>query len=106
MVCMFRSDFDAVRGFGGDEETRYAGWGSEDVDLYNRFREHPEYAVFRSLEPELLHLWHGKHCERNAHYVNCMRTVFMTMASQERLAKIVAESGVDMSSITKNAFPL
>lgn len=106
MAVMYRSDFDAVGGFGGEEERRYAGWGSEDVDLYNRFRENGRYAVFRSTEPGMLHVWHGKNCEKNEHYESCMRTVFMTIGSQQRLAEIVAASGADTSELTKDALPL
>lgn len=106
MACMYRGDFDAVGGFGGDEETVFAGWGSEDVFLYNRFRDNDKYAVFRSLEPGLQHQWHGKDCERNEHYENCMRTVYMTIGSQEAVAKLMAEEDVDVSSLTKDALPV
>lgn len=106
MACMYKGDFDAVGGFGGKEENDFLGWGSEDVYLYNRFRDSDKYGVFRSLEPGLQHIWHGKECERNEHYENCMRTVYMTIGSQDEIAKLMSEKRVDTSSLTKNALPV
>lgn len=97
-VCVHRADWEAVGGFGGDEERRYAGWGSEDVDLYNAFRDHPSVAVMRGLEPGLAHAWHSKACAHNAAYDACARTVAMSMASAERLASIVVKAGVDVAA--------
>ncbi|GAB0494648.1 hypothetical protein MMPV_005944 [Pyropia vietnamensis] len=59
-VCVHRADWEAVGGFGGDEERRYPGKGSEDVDLYNAFRSHASVAVMRGLEPALSHASHRK----------------------------------------------
>lgn len=105
MACMYREDFDNVNGFGGNEEEAFSGWGGEDVLLYNAFRDHKEYGVIRAVEPELVHKWHGKKCPEGEHYVNCMRTVYLASAGQDRLAKLVADEGVDFSSITKYAEP-
>ncbi|KAI0561870.1 Chondroitin N-acetylgalactosaminyltransferase [Gracilaria domingensis] len=105
MTCMYKADFDKVGGFGGDEEKRFQGWGSEDVFLYNQFRDNADYAVLRTLEPGLLHQWHGKDCPRNKHYRDCMRTVYMTIGSQERVAALMADADVDFSSLTKDALP-
>ncbi|PXF49030.1 Chondroitin sulfate synthase 3 [Gracilariopsis chorda] len=106
MACMYRSDFDKVGGFGGHEERRFQGWGSEDVILYNQFRDNPDYAVLRALEPGLLHQWHSKECVRNKHYKDCMRTVYMTIGSQEAVAELMADAKVDYSRLTKGALPL
>lgn len=106
MVCLYKSDFDAVGGFGPDEEEKFSGWGSEDVFLYNRFRDSKKFAVFRALETGLQHQWHGKDCERNEHYVNCMRTVYMTIGSQDAIAKLMVDARVDISNLTKNALPV
>lgn len=106
MACMYSNDFSAVGGFGGNEETEYTGWGSEDVVLYNRFRDNNKYAVLRTLEPGLQHQWHGKECEHNEHYENCMRTVYMTIGSQDVIAKLMSEKHVDVSSLTKSALPV
>lgn len=73
IACFYRSDFDAVGGFGKKLESRYSGWGGEDKDFFFRFRDHPRYAVFRSFEPDLFHVWHEKNCERNSHYDDCLR---------------------------------
>lgn len=106
MACMYRSDFDKVGGFGGQEERRFQGWGSEDVYLYNQFRDNPDYAVLRALEPGLLHRWHGKECARNKHFKDCMRTVYMTIGSQETIAELMADAEVDFSRLTRDSFPL
>lgn len=106
MACMYKSDFKAVGGFGPDEESRFTGWGSEDVFLYNRFRDNDKYAVLRTLEPGLRHQWHGKNCERNENYVNCMRTVYMTIGGQDAIAKLMVDAKVDISNLTKNAVPV
>ena len=105
MVCMYRDDFNAVGGFGGKEESAYSGWGGEDVVLYNKFRDNDAYGVLRAVEPLLLHKWHGKKCPEGEHYVNCMRTVYLASASQDRLAKLVADESVEFSAITKDAEP-
>lgn len=106
MTCMYQSDFVKIGGFGGNEETAFTGWGSEDVFLYNKFRDSDKYAIFRTLEPGLQHLWHGKECEHNEHYENCMRTVYMTIGSQEAVAKLMSEKHIDVSLLTKNALPV
>ncbi|KAK1859178.1 hypothetical protein I4F81_001775 [Pyropia yezoensis] len=92
-VCAHRSSWDAVGGFGGNEEERFAGWGSEDVVAYQHFRDHPAMGVMRGLEPGLTHTWHAKTCARNAAHAACVRTLAMSMASQERLASLVLAQG-------------
>lgn len=106
MACMYKGDFEAVGGFGGNEEKDFTGWGSEDVYIYNQFRDNEKYAVLRTLEPGLQHNWHGKDCEKNEHYENCMRTVYMTIGSQDAIAKLMSEKNVDVSSLTKDAKPV
>lgn len=106
MACMYHSDFQKVGGFGPDEETSFTGWGSEDVFLYNRFRDVQNYAVFRTLEPGLQHQWHGKECEHNEHYENCMRTVYMTIGSQDVMAKLMVDAHVDLTNLTRHALPV
>lgn len=106
MACMYKADFSAVGGFGGKEETAFTGWGSEDVFLYNQFRDSDKYAILRTLEPGLQHHWHGKDCERNENYENCMRTVYMTIGSQDAIAKLMSEKRVDVSSLTRDARPV
>lgn len=106
MACMYQTDFNSVGGFGGNEEKAFSGWGSEDVFLYNQFRDNEKYAVLRTLEPGLQHQWHGKECEHNEHYENCMRTVYMTIGSQAAVAKLMAEAQVDISGLTKDALPV
>lgn len=97
-VCVHKNNWDAVGGFGGNEERRYVGWGSEDVDLYSTFQDSADMAVMRGLEPNLFHAWHGKACAHNMAYAACVKTVAMSMASQERLAQLVVETGVDVAA--------
>lgn len=97
-VCVHKNNWDAAGGFGGNEERRYVGWGSEDVDLYSVFRDSPDLAVMRGLEPNLFHAWHGKACAHNMAYAACVKTIAMSMASQERLAQLVVETGVDVAA--------
>lgn len=106
MACMYNSDFHAVKGFGGKEETTFTGWGSEDVFLYNQFRDNEKYAVLRTLEPGLQHQWHGKDCEHNEHFESCMRTVYMTIGSQDAIAKLMVNAHVDIKNLTKDAVPV
>lgn len=106
MACMYQSDFINVGGFGPNEETAFSGWGSEDVYLYNQFRDNSKYAVLRTLEPGLQHQWHGKNCEQNEHFENCMRTVYMTIGSQDAIAKLMVDARVDISNLTKDALPV
>lgn len=106
MACLYQSDFVSVGGFGPNEESAFTGWGSEDVFLYNRFRDNAKYAVLRTLEPGLQHQWHGKDCEHNEHYENCMRTVYMTIGSQDAIAKLMVDAKVDISDLTKDALPV
>lgn len=74
MTCLYRSDFDAVGGFGPGLETAYFGWGSEDRYLWLRFRDDRRYGVLRSYEPGLFHFWHRKKCEHNRAYKNCLKS--------------------------------
>lgn len=99
MVCAYRSEWDTVGGFGGDEEHRYIGWGKEDVDLYQKFRDTPAVALMRGLEPNLVHRWHTKECSAHGKQQQaCLRTVTRSMASLERLADVLVEQGVDVGA--------
>lgn len=75
-ASFFKSDYDAVGGFGEGLETKYLGWGPEDKDFFLRFgNHHPGYALFRSYSPDLFHVWHRKECERNKFHYNCVRAI-------------------------------
>jgi Chondroitin N-acetylgalactosaminyltransferase len=99
MSCMYRSDFDAVSAY-SDAESRYAGWGREDLDLMVQFLRRPwRYSVFRAVEPSLRHRWHVKQCWRDsANYADCMQVAYAALGSPGRLGSLLGESGTDLQS--------
>ncbi|PXF45525.1 Chondroitin sulfate synthase 3 [Gracilariopsis chorda] len=79
MTCMRRSDFKDVGAY-DDAETRFRGWGSEDVFQYELVRNSSNLIAFRAVEPGLLHRWHTKNCDASSKgYIDCMKTNFVTM---------------------------
>jgi hypothetical protein len=97
MSCMYRSDFDSVSAY-SDAETRYAGWGREDLDLMVQFLRRPwQFSVFRAVEPGLRHRWHVKRCARNSpQYGDCMQIAHTALGSSGRLGSISFETGSDL----------
>lgn len=92
MTCMRREDFERVGAF-EDGETRFRGWGSEDVFQFERVRNASGLVAFRAVEPGLLHRWHSKKCDvRSEAYVDCMKTNLMTMGDPVRVGPILLES--------------
>lgn len=75
MACFYRSDFDAVGGWGPGLERRYHGWAPEGRDLWLRFRDDKRYGVLRSYEPGMFHIWHPKKCNHNKSYRACLQSV-------------------------------
>jgi hypothetical protein len=51
---VFRADFERVNGF----DTRYEGWGEEDIDLAIRLRRMNLRCGWPGPQGTLLHLWH------------------------------------------------
>lgn len=76
MACFYRSDFDAVGGWGSAVEKRYHGSGPDDMDLWQRFRDDKRYGVLRSYEPGMILIWHPKKCKRNKLYRICLKRVW------------------------------
>ena len=60
-ACMYHHDFNAVGGF----DTSIKGYGSEDVDLFEKFVRHPGIEVFRAADPGLIHVYHPVKCDPN-----------------------------------------
>lgn len=85
MVCMRKGDFQLVDPF-DDAETRFRGWGSEDVYQFEKVRNASHLVAFRAVEPGILHRWHTKSCDASsAAYEECMRTNFATMGHPIRI---------------------
>lgn len=85
MVCLTRADFYRINPF-GDAETRFQGWGSEDVYMHELIRNSTELVALRAVEPGLIHRWHSKNCDKTSKdYWNCMKTNFVTMGHPLRI---------------------
>lgn len=85
MACFRKQDFEDVDAF-HDAETRFRGWGSEDVYLWEKVRNHSSLVAFRAVEPGLIHRWHSKECDRESHdFWDCMKTNFLTMGHPLRI---------------------
>ena len=60
-------------------DTKFEGWGLEDVDFFERVRKLPA-RIFRRIEPGLIHTWHPKHCNygkeifTEAQMSDCLKT--------------------------------
>lgn len=105
MVCGYKSDFRRMSSWGRSQNL-LAGWGFEDVMLYREFSNHWQISIFHAVEPNLLHRWHPKYCEFNKHIAACLGTVFQNMGSQQFLASIVANSGIDVRQIKYDPIPV
>jgi len=91
MVCITKGDFDDLDAF-GDAETRFVGWGSEDVYLWEAVRN-SSLVAFRAVEPGLLHRWHSKKCDKTSKdFWNCMKTNFITMGHPLRIGPQLVQS--------------
>ena len=87
IAALHRADFDAVGGF----DTSIAGWGKEDVDLYERFLRR-NITIHRAAEPGLVHIFHPVTCDsglEQAQFQMCLGSQLATYGSGARLANIV-----------------
>ena len=85
-ACMYHQDLHAVGGF----DTSIKGWGWEDVDLYEKFVNHPKIDVFRSADPGLIHVYHPVKCDPNlsvGQMTSCQGSQASGLASQKSLVK-------------------
>lgn len=107
MVCAYKSDY--VRTWAWKSHTNQRtlrGWGYEDVKLQKEFANHWQISIFHAIEPNLLHRWHPKYCEFNFHIAACLGTVFQNMGSQQFLAAIVANKGIDVRNVPYDPAPV
>ena len=98
MACMRKSDFEQVNAF-VDAETRFRGWGSEDVYQFELVRNNTNLIAFRAVDSGLLHRWHSKTCDSlSTAYHDCMKTNFVTMGHPLRIGKALLESVTDVDT--------
>ena len=86
IACIYHQDMDAVGGF----DTSVRGWGMEDVDLFEKFVNHPEIEVFRAADPGVMHSYHRKNCDPNLpiiQYTQCQASKALLSASQKSLVR-------------------
>ena len=79
-----RADFELVDGF----DTRYVGWGEQDVDLAVRLRRLGLRSSFAGPRATVLHLWHPTGEERD-------RSTWWLLQETEQCDRIHAVEGLD-----------
>ena len=84
MVCIYKSDYDAVSGFDQSLE----GWGGEDVQLVDKLLSH-RLDVFRAPDTGLMHRWHNKECKiTDNQYKECLWSKSENLADKLDLARL------------------
>jgi hypothetical protein len=61
-------DFTKAGAYGSEGAGQWEAWGGEDVHLWQTLKANPGLVLFRAYEPELVHIWHPKHCPKNLRY--------------------------------------
>ncbi|XP_070581160.1 chondroitin sulfate synthase 1-like [Ptychodera flava] len=87
MLCAYNRDIKNVGGF----DLSIVGWGSEDVDLYDKFLRN-NVTVFRSFDVDMIHKYHAKHCDpqlNKKQYNMCIGSKSMIIANTVQLSKII-----------------
>lgn len=81
MVALYKEDFDKAGGF----DVKIIGWGMEDVYLASNVISN-NINVMRVNEPELVHVFHDKHCDPDLspqQLDGCVKTKFSHFGPQE-----------------------
>ncbi|CAN8073688.1 unnamed protein product [Agarophyton chilense] len=92
MTCIRKGDFQVVSAY-ADAETRFQGWGSEDVYQFELIRNTSNLVAFRAVEPGLLHRWHVKDCDETSEaYADCMKTNFVTMGHPLKIGPVLLKA--------------
>ena len=84
MVCIYKSDYDAINGFDQSLE----GWGGEDVQLVEKIISYG-LEVFRAPDTGLMHRWHKKDCKiTDNQYRECLWSKSENLADKLDLARL------------------
>ena len=85
MLCVYKSDYAAAGGL----NTKLTGWGSEDVQLSEKFVS-SDMEIIRAPDPGLIHHWHPKHCATSSkNYGHCLGSRARDLGSKDDLAKFL-----------------
>lgn len=85
-----------------DAESRFDGWGGEDVWQFERVRNESDLVAFRAVDPGLLHRWHDKMCDvSTTGFADCMKTNFLTMGHPLRIGPLLLDSLKDVPTFFK-----
>lgn len=102
MTCMRKRDFDFIGAF-TDAETRFHGWGGEDIYQLETIRNASRLVAFRAVDPSLVHMWHLKRCDlQSESYTDCMKTNFMTMGHPFQVGPVMLRSILDVDKFFKS----
>ncbi|GAV07635.1 hypothetical protein RvY_17450 [Ramazzottius varieornatus] len=95
IASMYRADFERVGGF---DQSIY-GWGKEDVDLFEKYIKEGEkdsrFAVFRAVDPTLVHIYHPIHCDAKLDSVQltmCLGTKAASLASESVMTRYLMDN--------------
>lgn len=88
LVSLYKSDYDSIGGF----DLTLKGWGMEDVDLFDKFVKFTNLTLFRSPEPDLVHVYHPMECSfknlNKTQFDMCVGSKGASLASVYSLAEI------------------
>ncbi|CAK5064836.1 unnamed protein product [Meloidogyne enterolobii] len=89
IVSLYKKDFDLIGGF----NQTIKGWGLEDVDFFEKVIKSGNIIPFRSIDNDLIHIFHSIDCNKNNKYQNkaqkeaCEGTRAQGIASLDFLAE-------------------
>lgn len=89
IVSLYKKDFDLIGGF----NQTIKGWGLEDVDFFEKVIKSGNIMSFRSVDNDLIHIFHSIDCNKNNKYQNkaqkeaCEGTRAQGIASLDFLAE-------------------
>ena len=90
ITSMFKVDFERVGGF----NISIQGWGLEDVYLFEKFVKCRDIEIFRSADPDLIHVYHDIDCDKNLstkQYEMCLGTKASSLGSLKYLEDILLQ---------------
>ena len=88
IAALYKQDLISVGGF----DKNITGWGLEDVALYDRLIQSNKITIFRSIDPELIHVYHPINCDTNLspkQYEMCLGTFLSSIYSQHNLTDFI-----------------